>query len=509
MEAEERPTKLRKTQHTTHDIDDGEYEGYTTSEAHQEPAQTAEGAATTGITADSPVAEDKDIEIETNDRDTDPTETPDDIKEASTPGEPTLSKNQQKKAKRRAEWEAGREDRKVKRREKAKELKARRKAAKEEQKQQPQNGNGDEHAQTSLPAQVQGQLKPLKRYRVGRPVPLAIVFDCGYDNLMTEREIISLGSQLTRAYSDNSRALYQTHLYVSGWSPQTDLRQRFDGLLRGVYKNWKGIKFVDSDFVTAAAMARQTMEGKRGGKMMGAFEKYAPPKKQETDSAENGTVEAENTQDNTEAVSTANNNEHNTPPIQDPSEQRDDDHLKSRSEIIYLTSDSPYNLTELKPYHTYIIGGLVDKNRHKGICYKTALDANSNPKTKQLLNGREIKTAKLPIDQYMAMVSRPILASSHVVEIMVRWLECGDWGRAFMEVMPKRKGAVLKEKKRDKNGEGGAGRSGQVEQDKEEEEAEQDDDEVVEESDSEADNVPAQAGADTTSDDTEHREVSS
>jgi tRNA (guanine9-N1)-methyltransferase len=27
---------------------------------------------------------------------------------------------------------------------------------------------------------------------------------------------------------------------------------------------------------------------------------------------------------------------------------------------------------------------------------------------------------------------------------MVKWLECGDWGEAFMKVIPKRKGGTLK-----------------------------------------------------------------
>jgi tRNA (guanine9-N1)-methyltransferase len=86
----------------------------------------------------------------------------------------------------------------------------------------------------------------------------------------------------------------------------------------------------------------------------------------------------------------------------------------------------------LSPYSTYIVGGLVDKNRHKGICYKIAKE-------------RGIKTAKLPIGEYLEMQSRKVLATNHVVEIMVRWLECGDWGEAFMKVIPKRKGVKLRE----------------------------------------------------------------
>ncbi len=43
------------------------------------------------------------------------------------------------------------------------------------------------------------------------------------------------------------------------------------------------------------------------------------------------------------------------------------------------------------------------------------------------------------------MQSRFVLATNHVVEIMVRWLECGDWGEAFIKVMPKRKGGRLRQ----------------------------------------------------------------
>ena len=44
------------------------------------------------------------------------------------------------------------------------------------------------------------------------------------------------------------------------------------------------------------------------------------------------------------------------------------------------------------------------------------------------------------------MQSRQVLATNHVVEIMLRWLETGSWADAFMAVMPKRKGGTLKDK---------------------------------------------------------------
>jgi tRNA (guanine9-N1)-methyltransferase len=102
--------------------------------------------------------------------------------------------------------------------------------------------------------------------------------------------------------------------------------------------------------------------------------------------------------------------------------------------IVYLTSDSPYTLEYLSPNTSYIIGGIVDKNRHKGLCYKRACE-------------RGIPTAKLPIGEYMTMQSRTVLAVNHVVEIMLKWLVTGDWGEAFLSVIPKRKEAKLKVKR--------------------------------------------------------------
>jgi tRNA (guanine9-N1)-methyltransferase len=259
---------------------------------------------------------------------------------------------------------------------------------------------------------------------------------------MTEKEMISLGSQLTRSYSDNSRAPFQAHLVVSSWGGL--LKQRFDTVLKKHYLNWKGVKFVEDDFVKASDMARGWMSGTGGGTLAGTFAKYAQiqvlpdvAKAKTAEGPTEGTTESgvESTELSAPEVSFALNKRDVLP--QHPNDNTDVQQsftkdIYPNGEIIYLTSDSPNVLTELKPYSTYIVGGLVDKNRHKGICYKTA-------------TAKGFKTAKLPIGEYMEMQSRFVLATNHVVEVMLRWLECGDWGEAFMQVIPKRKGGKLKE----------------------------------------------------------------
>ena len=294
-----------------------------------------------------------------------------------------LSKNQLKKLKRDQEWEANRAKRKAKRKEKVQEKKQRKRAARD--------GVAPSTSGTANPASVISQDHRISNERKwNRPdfvrVPITIVLDCGFDDLMNDKERKSLGSQVTRSYSDNHKSPFQSHLTVSSFGGP--LKERFEGLLEGHHHSWKGVRFLEEDFVQAAEQAEEWMKGDSSGRLAGVFEEKA---------------------------------------IADQSM----DELIQTGEVVYLTSDSPNTLTELRPYSTYVIGGLVDRNRHKGICYKRAME-------------RGVKTAKLPIGDYMQMASRFVLATNHVVEIILRWLELGDWGKAFLQVMPKRKGGILK-----------------------------------------------------------------
>ncbi|KAM0794429.1 guanine-1-methyltransferase-domain-containing protein [Usnea florida] len=230
-------------------------------------------------------------------------------------------------------------------------------------------------------------------------LPINLILDCGFDDLMIDKELKSLSAQVTRCYSDNHKAPLQVHLTISSFGGH--LKERFDGVLGGHHRSWKNVRFLEGDFVQAAEQAKEWMKGEHGGKLVGALTKA-------DDSIRTLDGEAE------------------------------------AGEVVYLTSDSPDTLTELRPYSTYIIGGLVDRNRHKGICYKRAMD-------------RGVRTAKLPIGLYMQMASRFVLATNHVAEIMLRWLELGDWGKAFLAVVPKRKGGVLKANTENSNDEAGGG----------------------------------------------------
>lgn len=43
-----------------------------------------------------------------------------------------------------------------------------------------------------------------------------------------------------------------------------------------------------------------------------------------------------------------------------------------KADLVYLTADSPNELSDLDKSKLYIIGGIVDRNRHKNICFRKA-----------------------------------------------------------------------------------------------------------------------------------------
>lgn len=95
--------------------------------------------------------------------------------------------------------------------------------------------------------------------------------------------------------------------------------------------------------------------------------------------------------------------------------------------IVYLTADSDNVLETVDENSVYIIGGLVDHNQHKGLCYKRAIE-----------NG--ISHAQLPISKYVTLSTRKVLTINHVFEILLQFKEIGVWKEAFFKVIPRRKG---------------------------------------------------------------------
>lgn len=99
--------------------------------------------------------------------------------------------------------------------------------------------------------------------------------------------------------------------------------------------------------------------------------------------------------------------------------------------IIYLTADSPKfvpNCEEIRQENNniFIIGGLIDHNRHKGL----ALEKAQNLK---------VDHAQLPIDEHIKMAQRKVLSIPHVFEIMALASsgEFGHLGKSWKEIFEK------------------------------------------------------------------------
>eukprot|EP01134_Creolimax_fragrantissima_P007538 CFRG7538T1 len=110
----------------------------------------------------------------------------------------------------------------------------------------------------------------------------------------------------------------------------------------------------------------------------------------------------------------------------------------AKEDLVYLTADSPNVIESIDENKVYIIGGIVDHNRLKDACYKRAQEQG-------------IAHGQLPISEHIHMKTRRVLTINHVFEILVKFLECNDWKKAFLEILPNRKrieGVVEDEQKK-------------------------------------------------------------
>ncbi|KAJ1324462.1 tRNA (guanine9-N1)-methyltransferase [Microdochium nivale] len=341
-----------------------------------------------------------------------------------------MSKNQLRKLKRQKLWEEKRADKKLIRKEK--------RHAKQERKREAKaaaaaTATGSEAGKEDVLLVINQNKQPPASAAHAAPglprppkqpstrVPVTVILDCQYESYMLDKELVSMASQATRCYSDNRKARYRANFVVSSFGGE--MRRRFEQVLDNQYKNWKGVHFVEDDFVKAAHDANAYTAGPDGGDK--SIPTLEPPRRGQ------GQEDGEASGD---AVVVA------KPPAPDSKkkarlaahapapELEADDVDKS---IVYLTADSPYTLDRLELNTSYVIGGIIDRNREKGLCYRVA-------------RGRNVRTAKLPIGEFMVLQSRHVLATNHVMEIMLKWLELGDWGAAFMHVIPTRKGGKLR-----------------------------------------------------------------
>ena len=81
-------------------------------------------------------------------------------------------------------------------------------------------------------------------------------------------------------------------------------------------------------------------------------------------------------------------------------EEESFDKVFDKDRLVYLTSESDNVLTSMEENQVYVIGGLVDHNSQKGLCFKIAKDLG-------------IKHARLPLSENIEIKTRTVLTINH------------------------------------------------------------------------------------------------
>ncbi|KAJ1974936.1 tRNA (guanine(9)-N(1))-methyltransferase [Dimargaris verticillata] len=137
-----------------------------------------------------------------------------------------LSKNAQKRLLKQQRWEATRDERKEKKKQKLQQKKAERRELR-------QKG-------IVLPP-LRNKPKP-----VGEQSEMTVVLDMAFDDLMTDKEIVSIVSQVSRCYSINKGANRRARLMATEFHGRA--KERFETRMSG-YENWQEFKFESQGYL--------------------------------------------------------------------------------------------------------------------------------------------------------------------------------------------------------------------------------------------------------------------
>jgi tRNA (guanine9-N1)-methyltransferase len=193
-----------------------------------------------------------------------------------------------------------------------------------------------------------------KRRRLGRdkdarePFAARVVVDLGFDAQMTDKvrpppceggrvlnataqEVKSLTAQIAYVYAANRRAItpFERVLFTK-LGGRTGVRM--DETTDGGYARWDGCDWWEQ-----------------------GYEDLWRPSTPPSHDAAPGADEDQSAAGPSESAAG-----HSDPPQDEDGRSR-----TPQTSIVYLTADSPDELTELRPDETYIIGGIVDRNRYK------------------------------------------------------------------------------------------------------------------------------------------------
>ncbi|KDR84073.1 hypothetical protein GALMADRAFT_236718 [Galerina marginata CBS 339.88] len=232
-----------------------------------------------------------------------------------------------------------------------------------------------------------------------------VVIDLGFDDMMNEKEIKSLCSQLAYTHSANRQGAFPFSLTFTSLNGRT--YERLESLGEASYKRWANTQWWSDGYERLwkdQESPPDSNEPTSAVKPKAEFSDQVSLDDKEKVAADFGSSSAEKT----------------TNSSGNPS-------FVPQSRVVYLTADTEDELVELQPDEVYIIGGICDHNRYKNLCLDKAKESG-------------IRTARLPIGRYLASLpTRKVLTVNQVFEILVKWVETKDWEESLYSVIPKRK----------------------------------------------------------------------
>ncbi|CDR88982.1 related to TRM10-tRNA methyltransferase [Sporisorium scitamineum] len=370
---------------------------------------------------------------------------------------PGMSKNAAKKLARRQKLEETKHERRAAERLKKKENKRARYLAAQDAEQSasssskrqssPSNDATESLARSKKPRPGGGDSESIrKEYFDAR-----LVIDCGFDELMAEKETISITQQLMYLYSANKNAKVPfDELILTG-------QDRPGDCLKDVHPEHLSLVPTVAEASTSAGRNTDTgadaasMENNRigqamDGKLRGVWRRW-----KRVTIYKNGGIESLLSSAEPSSASAA------EPTVNErhfaPEATRQALHRIPLSDAIYLTADTDDTLTQLEPGKTYIIGGIVDKNRYKGLCRAKAdrlgIRAAKLPLSQEMLQAveRNVRSQGESIQDESAadgdgekgFAGRKVLTVNQVVEILTAWTETRDWVEALEKALPRRK----------------------------------------------------------------------
>ena len=285
-----------------------------------------------------------------------------------------ISKNQLKKMKKQEEWKKKMEKIKQYKKEKKKE---KQKLKREERERQEKLNPKKEENINEIKNKEKHNIpfkskKELKEeFKQKCKNGMRVVIDCDFEHLMNEQGNKSMVRQIVDLYSINKESSNPFRVILYGVGKQIK-----EGLIKSNYENWIGIEiYFKEDYPSFDKFIEEIL--------------YKDDKKSLNDIKKN---------------------------------------------IYYLSADSENNIEDIDNNATYIIGGIVDRNKYKGLSLNKAKELGINH-------------GKFPIGEYLKLQSSQVLTTNHTFHILNEFSIKHDWKDAFVSIIPKRKQEEKEESK--------------------------------------------------------------